>query len=488
MDGVVEVPLLPVLPVDPVSEELEPEWPDDLVEEPDDSVEEVEPVPPDVPVEPDLVVLEPGCSWATTTPIRAAAPVAPRTAARVARRNHASPLSRLCGVFGWFGRAMSDQYLVARIALYPNIPRSTLSQRRLGACCDIVTRRARSKCAAPRYDHGARRNGARQGGLMSQVNTVQGPVDGAALGATLMHEHIFVLSPEIEKTAEEWDEAAQQERAVQKLRELKRSGIDTLVDLTVIGLGRYIPRVAAIAAEVPEINVVVATGVYTYNEVPMFFHFRGPGTVLGGSEPMVDLFVREIRDGIGETGVRPGILKCATDRPGLTPGVERVLRAVARAHRETGVPITTHTPTPPEPWGLEQQRVFREEGVDLSRVVIGHSGGTTNTAYHLELIDNGSYLGFDHFGIPGITLEDRVDAVARLCARGFAERIVLSHDAMCFVDWFPRTLIDSTETWRWTYISEEVLPVMRARGISDAQITTMLVDNPRRILGGGAPY
>jgi phosphotriesterase-related protein len=303
-----------------------------------------------------------------------------------------------------------------------------------------------------------------------------------------MHEHIFVLSPEIEKTTEEWDEAAQQERAVQKLRELKQRGIDTLVDLTVIGLGRYIPRVAAIAAEVPEINVVIATGVYTYNEVPLFFHFRGPGTVLGGSEPMVDLFVREIREGIGATGVRPGILKCATDRPGLTPGVERVLRAVARAHRESGTPITTHTPTPPEPWGLEQQRVFREEGVDLSRVVIGHSGGTTNTAYHLELIDNGSYLGFDHFGIPGVTLEDRVDAVARLCARGFAERIVLSHDAMCFVDWFPRALIDTTETWRWTYIPDEVLPVMRARGISDAQITTMLVDNPRRILEGGAPY
>jgi phosphotriesterase-related protein len=323
---------------------------------------------------------------------------------------------------------------------------------------------------------------------MSQVNTVRGPLDGAALGSTLMHEHIFVLSPEIEKKSEEWDEDAQQARAVQKLRELKQHGIDTLVDLTVIGLGRYIPRVAAIAAQVPEINVVVATGVYTYNEVPMFFHFRGPGTVLGGSEPMVDLFVREISEGIGESGVRPGILKCASDRPGITPGVERVLRAVARAHRETGVPITTHTPTPPEPWGLEQQRVFREEGVDLSRVVIGHSGGTTNTAYHLELIDNGSYLGFDHFGIPGIALEDRVDAVARLCARGFAERIVLSHDAMCFVDWFPRALIDSTETWRWTYISDEVLPVMRARGISDAQITTMLVDNPRRILEGGAPY
>jgi phosphotriesterase-related protein len=323
---------------------------------------------------------------------------------------------------------------------------------------------------------------------MSQVNTVRGPIDGARLGSTLMHEHIFVLSPEIEKTAGEWDEAVERSRAVNKLSELKRRGIDTLVDLTVIGLGRSIPRITAIASEVPEINVVVATGVYTYNEVPMYFHFRGPGTILGGSEPMIDLFVREIRDGIGDTGVRPGILKCATDRPGLTPGVERVLRAVAGAHRETGVPITTHTPTPPEPWGLEQQRVFAEEGVDLTRVVIGHSGGTVDTDYHLALLDNGSYLGFDHFGLPGLTLEERVDAVARLCARGYANRIVLSHDAMCVADWFPRSRMDASETWRWTYISDEVVPTMRTRGISAADVTTMLVENPRSILEGGARY
>jgi len=323
---------------------------------------------------------------------------------------------------------------------------------------------------------------------MSQVNTVRGPVEPAALGLTLMHEHIFVLSPEIEKTVDEWDEEVQQARAVAKLRELKQRGVDTLVDLTVVGLGRYIPRIATIAEQVPEINVVVATGVYTYNDVPMYFHFRGPGTILGGPEPMVDLFVREIRDGIADTGVRAGILKCATDRPGMTPGVERVLRAVAQAHRETGVPITTHTPTPPEPWGLEQQRVFRDEGVDLSRVVIGHSGGTVDTDYHLALIDNGSYLGFDHFGLPGISLEQRVDAVARLCARGHAGRIVLSHDAMCFADWFPRSVMDASETWRWTYISDEVLPAMRARGIAESDITTMLIDNPRTILSGGPPY
>lgn len=323
---------------------------------------------------------------------------------------------------------------------------------------------------------------------MSQVNTVRGPVDSARLGRTLMHEHVFVLSPEIEKPPGEWDEEAERDGAVAKLRDLKRRGIDTLVDLTVVGLGRSIARVAAIAEQVPEINVVVATGVYTYNEVPMYFHFRGPGTMLGGAEPMVDFFVREITEGIGRTGVRAAILKCATDRPGLTPGVERVLRAVARAHRSTGAPITTHTPTPPEPFGLEQQRVFKEEGVDLGRVVIGHSGGTVNTDYHLALIDNGSYLGFDHFGLPGIPLSERVDAVERLCARGYAERIVLSHDAMCHTDWFPRALQDSMEDWRWTYLSDEVLPVMRERGISERDINMMLVDNPRAILEGGPLY
>jgi phosphotriesterase-related protein len=320
------------------------------------------------------------------------------------------------------------------------------------------------------------------------VNTVLGPIAGDRLGSTLMHEHIFVLSPEIEKPSGEWDEAAEQARAVAKLRDLADRGINTLVDLTVIGLGRYIPRIQAIADLVPEINIVAATGVYTYNDVPMFFHFQGPGTVLGGPEPMVDLFIREIEVGIADTGVRAGILKCASDRPGLTSGVERVLRAVARAHRATGVPITTHTPTPPEPWGLEQQRVFKEEGVDLSRVVIGHSGGALNTDYHLALIDNGSFLGFDHFGLMGFTLEERVDAVARLCQRGYAERLVLSHDAMCFVDWFPRSMVDASKDWRWTHIPDDVLPVMRERGISDAEIHTMMVANPRQILEGGPAY
>jgi phosphotriesterase-related protein len=323
---------------------------------------------------------------------------------------------------------------------------------------------------------------------MPQVNTVLGPVAGDGLGSTLMHEHVFVLSPEIEKPADEWDEERARSSAVERLRELKAAGIDTIVDLTVIGLGRFIPRIQAVAAQVPEINVVVAAGVYTYNEVPMYFHFRGPGTILGGAEPMTDVFVREVAEGIGDTGVRAAILKCATDRQGITPGVERVLRAVAKAHRLTGAPITTHTPTPPEPFGLEQQRILESEGVDLSQVVIGHSGGTLDTSYHEAILAKGSYLGFDHFGIAMFSLAQRVESVRVLVERGHADRIVLSHDAMCHVDWFPPGMADSWKEWRWTHIPDDVLPAMSEAGISDEDLITMMVTNPRRILEGCDPY
>src|SRR5271166_2940619 len=169
---------------------------------------------------------------------------------------------------------------------------------------------------------------------MAQLNTARGAIDTADLGVTLMHEHVFVLSPEIvQNYPEVWGEEARREAdAIRRLNELKAPGVDSIVGLTVIGLGRYIPRIARIAAAT-ELNIVVATGVYTYNDVPMHFHFTGPGTVLDGPEPMTELFVRDIEEGIAGTGVKAAILKCATDEPGVTPGVERVLRAVAQAHR-----------------------------------------------------------------------------------------------------------------------------------------------------------
>jgi phosphotriesterase-related protein len=318
---------------------------------------------------------------------------------------------------------------------------------------------------------------------MQKIQTVNGPIDSASLGTTLMHEHVFVLSTEIEENfPDAWgDEERRITDAVNRLDELKSRGVDSLVDLTVIGLGRYIPRIQRIAKRT-KLNILVATGVYTYNDIPMYFHFQGPGTIFGGPELMADMFVKDIEQGIADTGVRAAMLKCATDEPGITPGVERVLRAVAQAHRRTGAPISTHTHAGTRR-GLEQQKIFREEGVDLSRAVIGHCGDTTDLGYLEEIVSNGSYIGMDRFGIDSIlSFEERVSTVVRMCERGHASKMVLSHDAACFFDWFPEAAIAAAlPRWHYLHIHNDVVPALKKAGVTDGQIKTMLVDNPRTI-------
>ncbi|WP_405139433.1 phosphotriesterase-related protein [Sphaerisporangium sp. NBC_01403] len=316
------------------------------------------------------------------------------------------------------------------------------------------------------------------------VETVRGPVAG--LGATLMHEHVFGLSPEIlwnwPDIPEGWDLERRAREAAAKLDELKAEGVDTVVDLTVVGLGRYVPAVQRVA-ELTEVNIVAATGLYTYDALPPYFGNRGPGSLFGGPDRLAEFFVRDITEGIGRTGVKAAILKCASDHQGMTPGCERVFRAVARAHAETGAPITTHSHSASR-GGLEQQRLLASEGVDLSRVVIGHAGDSTDPAYLEELVAAGSYLGMDRFGIETISsFEDRVAIVAEMCARGHAGRMVLSHDSYCFNDRFDQDVVrERHPNYHLLHISRDVLPELRKRGVTDDQIHQMLVENPRRIL------
>ena len=314
---------------------------------------------------------------------------------------------------------------------------------------------------------------------MPQVNTVKGPIDTSQLGVTLMHEHIFVLSTEINQNyPESWgEEESRVQSAVAELRALKSRGIESIVDVTVIGLGRHLPRIQRIASQV-DLNILVATGIYAFNELPMYLHFRN-------SEVMIDMFLKDIREGIADTGVKAAILKCATDYQGVTPGVERVLRAVAKAHKATGVPITTHTYAKTQ-GGLEQQRIFQEEGVDLSRVLIGHCGDTTDLEYLEKLIAKGSYIGMDRFGVePILPFQPRVDTVARLCRRGYAGKMVLSQDAACYNDWFqPEELKVTLPQWSFFHILNDVVPALQKHGVTDDEIHTMLVENPRSFFEG----
>ncbi len=326
---------------------------------------------------------------------------------------------------------------------------------------------------------------------MPTVETVRGPVDADDLGRTYMHEHVFVLSPDVQQNyPDEWgDEGARVDDAVAKLSALASVGVRTIVDPTVIGLGRYIPRIQAVAERVPDLNIVVATGCYTYHDVPFFFHHRTPDirTLLGKDEPevMVPMFVGDITEGIGGTGVRAGMLKCAIDEPGLTPGVERVMRAVARTHLATGCPITVHT-HPGTRQGLVVQRVMAEEGVDPGAVVLGHSGDSDDVDHLSALAEAGFWLGMDRFGINlETTFEARADTVVELCRRGFAERMVLSHDAACYIDWIDPDALAFLPQWHYLHIEQDVLPYLREHGVTEAQVTTMLVANPRRVLEGG---
>jgi phosphotriesterase-related protein len=323
---------------------------------------------------------------------------------------------------------------------------------------------------------------------MAQVETARGPVDTGRLGTTLMHEHVFVLNEEIRLNYPgEWDEDARIADAAAKLNALRQRGCDTIADPTVIGLGRDIRRIQRVAAGT-DLNIIVATGLYTYGDVPFYFRYRGSQASSASSDPMTAMFVADITEGISGTGVKAAFLKCAIEEQGLVPGVERVLRAVGAAHAATGAPITVHT-HPGSRSGLEAMRVLAAEGADLTKVVMGHSGDTTDVDYLATLADAGCLLGMDRFGLDIVLpLEQRVATVAELARRGYADRMVLSHDAACYIDWFRQDQIPAfAPSWHFGHLFDDVLPALRERGVSEAQIQTMLVANPARYFSSSGP-
>ena len=330
---------------------------------------------------------------------------------------------------------------------------------------------------------------------MATVQTVRGPVDSAELGATYMHEHVFVLDPDVQYNypAEWGSEDDRVADAVVKLKALAAQGIRSIADPTVVGLGRYIPRIQRIAEQVPELNIIAATGCYTYDQVPFFFFYRGPAlSAMAGTEvpdPMVDMFIGDITDGIAGTGVNAAFLKCAIDHQGMTDGVARVMRAVARAHRHTGVPITVHT-HPGSHTGLAVKELLcDEEGVDPTRVVLGHSGDSSDVDHLMALADQGFLLGMDRFGLNvETTFEARADIVVALCERGYADRMVLAHDAACYIDWIDPNVIGLLTQWHYLHIHDEVLPYLREHGVTEAQIDSMLVGTPRRYFESNSAY
>jgi phosphotriesterase-related protein len=315
---------------------------------------------------------------------------------------------------------------------------------------------------------------------MSRVETLRGSIETSQLGFTLMHEHIFAHSEGLlENFPSIWNKEEQVAIARKKLRELANLGVQTIVDQTVLGLGRNIPLILQVAGDLP-INVIVATGIYY--EIPGYFLNQD-------IEVMVDLFIRDIKEGIQGTNVKAGVVKAATDEPGVTPGTEKSLRAVARAHRRTGVPLYTHTHFKIQQ-GLEQQDIFEQEGVDLSRVIIGHAGDSEDIDYQKRLMDRGSFIGMDRFGVDiYVPTSKRVAVIAKLNEMGYTGKMVLSHDTVCYTTYIPwEQLIAMIPNRNFRHISQDVIPALLGAGVTKDQIQQMTVENPRRIFENSRPY
>ncbi|HEX5590979.1 MAG TPA: hypothetical protein VFX65_11870 [Candidatus Limnocylindrales bacterium] len=316
------------------------------------------------------------------------------------------------------------------------------------------------------------------------VQTFRGPILAADLGTTLMHEHVFVRSPELDLNFPdpEWNEAQAVEGAVRGLTRLHDLGVRTVVDLTVLGLGRDVRLVSAVAERTP-VNLIASTGYYTGNVLPLYFQLHGPGRIVEGPDPLVEFFLADIREGIAGTGIRAGMLKVMTDREGITEDVARVMTAAAIAHRETGIPITTHS-HPGSRNGLDQLAFLRERGVALDRVIVGHSGDSDDLDYLRALLDTGATIGMDRFGMEHLLSDDRrVRTVLALLREGYGDRMILSHDAAFFSrmtppSWRARTV----PNWHMENIPQRILPLLREGGASEADLDQMLIANPRRLL------
>jgi phosphotriesterase-related protein len=323
---------------------------------------------------------------------------------------------------------------------------------------------------------------------MAAINTATGTCAPKDLGFTLIHEHLSAGFPGWEFDNVGFDRKKEIATAVDRLKEIKNLGVNSIVDPCPMELGRD-PEFAAEAADKSGVRVVVATGLY--NEalgIPPHFRSLPPDAI-------AEVYVRELTEGIGKTGIKAGIIKTATGGiPGMTETAKKIsvneekcLRAAARAQKATGAPILCHNDEL-GPFGRETLDVFAEEGVDFNRVLIGHACGVGDMRYYFDILERGAWIGFDRFGIETIASDKmRLASLIGLLAVGY-DRIMLSHD---FVGcWLGRVskewdaFMKACPNWSYSHILKNILPQLNKAGVSEGTIRTMTVDNPCAYFGG----
>jgi phosphotriesterase-related protein len=268
--------------------------------------------------------------------------------------------------------------------------------------------------------------------------------------------------------------------AVEKLEAAKAEGVGTIVDVTPIDVGRDVRLLEEVSRK-SGVHIVAATG-----------HWISPSLSMSArtAEELARFFTLEIQRGIEGTGIKPGIIKVATDKDGVTPFIEKVLRAAARTSKATGVPITTHT-LASERTGEKQAEIFEQEGANPAQVCLGHCDDSKDLDYLTGLLKRGYTLGMDHLtwgtrqGAGILPWQERAATIKQLIDAGFAKQLFLSNDWYFGISMAPSGVMDALDKMNpdgMLFSTRKVIPQLRQLGVTDQDIRTMTVENPRRFL------
>ena len=309
--------------------------------------------------------------------------------------------------------------------------------------------------------------------MAPRVMTVSGPIPPERLGFTLPHEHTAISLWQIPDRWDYWELTADEEVVGDELRDFRRRGGSALVDLTLPGIGRDPERLRRLASST-SVFIVMGCGWYRGAYYPAEARIDRRSV-----DDLANELVAEFAVGVAGTGVRPGIIgEIGTDKPWVSAQEERVHRAAARAAKRTGMAITTHGVQ--SPVGLEQLRIFTEEGVDPGRVVIGHADSYLDLDHYLAILALGANLEFDflghRFGVEEHREPRLVEIIVELLERGFASQLLLSQD-VCH-----NSQLKANEGFGYVYLQQHFLPQLRTAAVGEGEIVQMTVDNPRRIL------
>ena len=314
---------------------------------------------------------------------------------------------------------------------------------------------------------------------MAIINSVLGPLDTSEMGTTLMHEHIMGSSIFIPQTYPEILDRGYMRKIINGLKQAKAGGIDTIVDATTLDLGRDV-NILAEASHRSGVNIICCSGWWT--EKTRFLTGVSVDRLAGA-------FIREVKEGVVGTGIKPGILKGASDKDGVLPHEETILRAIARAHHATGLPIMLHSYSPGQV-GRRQIAILKEEGVPLNRVKMDHSNDTTDLEYLTWMLDQGCYLGLDRYPGEGASPLARTRTLKALIDAGYKDRLCVSHDWSLARHVASDSPIGTPERRKklnphnFLYIKNIVFPQLLEMGASEYVINSILVDAPRKFFEG----